>query len=253
MRRLRKGVSRQLIAILTISWIDGVLSLRRAPLWVVSYLLMPLALLFFFSIYGDLTVMKMSIIGGIIMIAMSNGISILGDAAFYRIYVKYQDILIATPLRPISYILGLSLSMLVFASPGLMLFLVLAWLLKMMTPLFILVLAVCLIMVWASSSFMGFTVSTLFNRLRHVWPVASILSLVLAILPPVYYPATILPQGYQWIGALAPTGAAAMILHQVSGLVELEVPAIMASIASLIGYTTLFMLLSIFRARWREE
>lgn len=250
---MRRGFSRQLVAILTIAWIDGVLTLRRAPLWVVSYLLMPLALLFFFSIYGNPMMMKLSIIGGIVMIAVSNGISILGDAAFYRIYVKYQDLLIATPLRPISYILGLSLSMLIFASPGLALFLVLAWLVGILTLPFTLVLTVCLVAVWASSSFMGFTISTLFNRLRHVWPIASILSLVLAILPPVYYPATILPRGYQWIGALAPTGAVTMILHQVAGLVELEASAIMAAIASLTGYMMMFMLLSILKIRWRER
>lgn len=250
---MRKGFNRQLVAVLTIAWIDGVLTLRRAPLWVVSYLLMPLALLFFFSIYGNPVMMRLSIIGGIVMIAVSNGISILGDAAFYRIYVKYQDLLIATPLRPISYILGLSLSMLIFASPGLTLFLALAWLIGIITMPFALVLAVCLIMVWASSSFMGFAISTLFNRLRHVWPIASILSLLLGILPPVYYPATILPQGYRWIGALAPTGAATMILHQVAGFVELEASAIITSIVSLIGYMTMFMLLSILKVKWREK
>lgn len=250
---MRKGFSRQFIAILTIAWINGFLALKRAPLWIVSYLLMPIALLFFFSIYGTPTLMKLSIVGGMVMIAVSNGISIIGDAAFYRIYVKYQDLLIATPLRPISYILGLSLSILIFASPGLALFLVLAWLTGMLTLPFTLILAACSIAMWAASSFMGFAISTLFNKLRHVWPIATILSLVLVILPPVYYPATILPQGYQWVGALAPTGAATMILHQVAGLVELETSALIASIASLIGYTTIFMLLSVAKIRWRER
>lgn len=250
---MRKGVSRQLVSIMTIAWIDGVLALKRVPLWVISYLLMPLTLLFLSSIYGSGSMTSFALIGGIIMIAVSNGIAILGDAAFYRIYIKFQDLLVATPIRPLSYIMGLSLSMLIFAAPGLALFIALAWLSGILTPLFSLVLVACLVMVWASSSFMGFMVSTFFNHLRHVWPLASILSLSLSILPPVYYPATILPQGCQWIGALAPTGAAAMILHSVAGLVELETSALIASIVSLISYTMIFMLFSMFKIRWRER
>ncbi|MEM4576997.1 MAG: ABC transporter permease [Candidatus Nezhaarchaeales archaeon] len=250
---MRKGVNRQLVAILTITWVDGVLALKRVPLWVISYLLMPMTLLFFSSIYGNGSMSRFAIIGGIIMIAASNGVAVLGDAAFYRIYIKFQDLLVATPIRPLSYIMGLSLSMLIFAAPGLALFIALAWLSGMLTSLFSLVLVACLAMVWASSSFMGFMVSTFFHHLRHVWPLASILSLSLSILPPVYYPATIFPQGYQWIGALAPTGAAAMILHSVAGLIELETSALVVSIVSLISYTMLFMLLSLFKIRWREK
>ncbi|RLF07351.1 MAG: ABC transporter permease [Thermoprotei archaeon] len=253
MRELRKGLSRQVIAALTIAWVNGVLALRRVPLWIISYLLMPLTLLFFFIIYGNPTIMKYALIGGTIMIAVSNGISILGDAAFYRIYVKYQDLLVATPIRPTSYIIGLSLSMLVFSAPGLALFVILMWLAGMLTPLFSATLAACLILTWAFSSFMGFTISTFFKQLRHVWPLVTILSLVLSVLPPIYYPATILPRGLQWIGALAPTGAAAMILHHVAGLANLESTALIASIASAIGYTVAFMLLSLSKMRWREK
>jgi len=249
---LRRGVRRQVVASLTIAWINGVLVLRRAPLWIVSYLLMPLALLLFFRIHGDVAMIKMALMGGIIMVATSNGISILGDAAWFRIYVKYQDLLVATPIRPVSYVMGLSLSMLVFASPGLALFVALASLTDLMTLEFALALAACTIAVWISSSMMGFTISTLFKSLRHVWPMASILSMVLSLLPPIYYPATVLPQGLQWVGALAPTGAAAMILHHVAGLVEVEATALVASIASLIAYTTALLLLSSLKASWRE-
>jgi len=249
---LRRGVRRQVVASLTIAWINGVLVLRRAPLWIVSYLLMPLALLLFFRIHGDVAMIKMALMGGIIMVATSNGISILGDAAWFRIYVKYQDLLVATPIRPVSYVMGLSLSMLVFASPGLALFVVLASLTDLMTPEFALALAACTIAVWISSSMMGFTISTLFKSLRHVWPMASILSMVLSLLPPIYYPATVLPQGLQWVGALAPTGAAAMILHHVAGLVEIETTALAASIASLIVYATTLLLFSSFKVSWRE-
>jgi len=249
---LRRGIKRQVLASLTIAWINGVVVLRRAPLWVVSYLLMPMALLFFFRVHGSVAMMKMALIGGIIMVAASNGISLLGDAAWFRIYVKYQDLLVATPIRPVSYVMGLSLSMLVFASPGLALFVVLASLAGLMTLEFALALAACTIAVWISSSMMGFTISTFFRVLRHVWPMASILSMVLSFLPPVYYPATVLPQGFQWIGALAPTGAAAMVLHHVAGLVEVEAVALAASMTSLTAYSVALSLLSSLKARWRE-
>ena len=249
---MRRGIRRQVVASLTIAWVNGFLVLKRAPLWVVSYLLMPLALLFFFRIHGDVTMMKMALIGGIIMVATSNGISILGDAAWFRIYVKYQDLLVATPIKPVSYVMGLSLSMLVFASPGLALFVVLVSLAGLMTFEFALALAACTIAVWISSSMMGFAISSLFKSLRHVWPMASILSMVLSLLPPIYYPATVLPQGFQWIGALVPTGAAAMILHHVAGLVEVEATAFAASVASLIAYATTLPLLSSLKVKWRE-
>jgi ABC-2 type transport system permease protein len=106
--------------------------------------------------------------------------------------------------------------------------------------------------VWISTSLIGFTISTFFNSLRHVWPMASILSMVLSLLPPIYYPATVLPHGWQWIGALTPTGASAMILHQVAGLVEVEATALVASIASLAAYAVT-LLLSSLKVRWRER
>ncbi len=249
---MRRGIKRQVVASLTMAWINGVVVLRRAPLWVVSYLLMPLALLLFFRIHGDVAMTRLALIGGIVMVATSNGISILGDAAWFRIYVKYQDLLVATPLRPVSYVMGLSLSMLVFASPGLALFVALASLAGLMTLEFALALVACTIAVWISSSMIGFTTSTLFKSLRHVWPMASILSMVLSLLPPIYYPATVLPRGLQWIGALIPTGAAAMILHHVAGLVEVEPVALAASIASLIVYATTLLLFSSFKVGWRE-
>jgi ABC-2 type transport system permease protein len=251
-RELRRGIKRQVVASLTIAWTNGVVVLRRAPLWVVSYLLIPLALLFFFRIHGNVVMMKLALIGGIIMVAVSNGISIFGDAAFFRIYVKYQDLLVATPIRPMSYAMGLSLSMLVFASPGLALFVALALVAGLMTVKFTLALAACTTAVWISASLMGFTISTLFKSLRHVWPMASILSMILSLLPPIYYPATVLPQELQWIGALAPTGAAAMILHHAAGLVEVEATALGASIASLIAYIVVLALLSSLKVRWRE-
>ena len=253
MKELRKGLNRQIVAALTIAWINGVLALRRVPLWILVYLLMPLTLLFFFSIYGNVILMKYALIGGAIMIAVSNGVAILGDAAFYRIYVKYQDLLVATPIKPTSYVIGLSLSMLVFSVPGLALFILLMWIMGMLTPIFTLTLTLCLIATWAFSSFMGFAISTLFKQLRHVWPLTTIISLLLSVLPPIYYPATILPKGLWWIGALAPTGAAAMILHHVAELAKLDPTTIAISIASIIGYTALFMILSITKIRWREK
>jgi len=250
---LRRGVSRQLVAIATLAWINGAVALRRAPLWIIAYLTMPLTLLFFSHVYGGEVGLRFALIGGVLMVAVSNGIALLGDAAFYRIYVKYQDMLVASPIRPTSYIIGLSLSMLVFSMPGLALFVVLLGLQGMLTPLFSAALFACLVMVWASSSFMGFAISTAFRQLKHVWPLATILAILLSVLPPIYYPATVLPQGFEWIGALVPSGAAAMLLHQVAGLVELSQATIAVSAVLLVAYTVAFMILSATKVRWREK
>ncbi|MCS7140499.1 MAG: ABC transporter permease [Candidatus Nezhaarchaeota archaeon] len=250
---MRRGVSRQVTAMFVIAWINGVLAVRRVPLWIVSYLLMPLTLLFFLTIYGGAATMMYALIGGVIMVIAGNGIAILGDAAFYRIYLKYQDLLVATPIRPVSYIIGLSLSVLVFTIPGLILFIVLMGVIGMLTLWFSIALTLCSILLWTSTSFMGFAASTLFRRLRHVWPLATILSILLSVVPPVYYPVTLLPSEVHWVGALAPTGAAAIILHYVGGLAHPETSAVTASVISLIGYNVVFILLSLSKMRWREK
>ncbi|MDI9619625.1 MAG: ABC transporter permease [Candidatus Nezhaarchaeota archaeon] len=250
---MKRGISRQLSAVLTITWMNGLLALRRMPLWVASYLLTPLSLLFFLAVYGYGEAVDYAMVGGAVMVAASNGVSVMGDAAFYRIYAKYQDLLVATPTRPVSYVLGLALSMLVFSAPGLAVFVCLMWLRGLLTPPFSAALALCVASTWASSSFIGFAISTLFRHLRHVWPLTTIMSMLLAVLPPVYYPATLLPQDYRWIGALAPTGAAAMMLHHAAGLINLEAHVLAVSAASVVCYVLGFMLLSTSRMRWREK
>jgi ABC-2 type transport system permease protein len=233
---------------LVIAWINGWIAATRGWIWVVGSSVSPVSFLVVLAIYGGAEGLRWGLVGGFIWTIASNGIGLIGDAAYYRLGIKYQSMLTASPVSPVGYALGLALSAFVFALPTLAVYLaVVLWLgLSILTPASLYALTA----LWLASAGIGFTLAGLVKHMKYAWTLPQILSAVFTVGAPVYYPATLLPSPY--LGIVLPTGAAAVIIQDSAGLIHYgphltSAAAIALALQSALGLYFLFKL-----ARWRQ-
>ncbi|MGC9131250.1 MAG: ABC transporter permease [Pyrobaculum sp.] len=233
---------------LVIAWVNGWIAAVRGWIWVVASSVSPVSFLVILSIYGGVEGLKWGLVGGFIWTLASNGISLIGDATYYRLGVKYQSMLTAAPVSPVGYALGLALSSFIFALPTLAVYLaVMLWLgLWILTPTAIYALAA----LWLASAGVGFTLASFIRHMRYAWSLPQILTAVFTVGSPVYYPATLLPSPY--LGVVLPTGAAGIIIQHALGLVEYGGDLLAAAAAALAAQSMAGLYSLVKLARWRQ-
>jgi hypothetical protein len=233
---------------LVIAWINGWIAATRGWIWVISSSVSPISFLVILAIYGGTEGLKWGLVGSFIWTIASNGISLIGDATYYRLGIKYQSMLTAAPVSPAGYALGLALSAFVFALPMLAVYLaVMLWLgVWIFTPESL----YALTSLWLASAGIGFTLSGFIRHMRYAWALPQILSAVFTVAAPVYYPATYLPSPY--LGVALPTGAAAVIIHNSTGLLHYGPDLIAAAICMLTLQSALGLYFLFKLARWRQ-
>lgn len=238
---------------LALAVLNGVVAARRNPLWVLSYMIAPLGILLFFSLWGGESFARWALIGGLTAMAVSNGVGLMGDVAFYKNHVKLQDMVVASPMGPLHYMMGLALSGFFFSLPGLAVMWVLLVALhgpSLLQQVTILAIYVTLAMLTAG---IGFTLATFVREERFAWPLSSILSFMLLMAPSVYYPHTVLPHWASALAVLIPSSSAAMLMHKTVGNIStLPLPVALVVLTAALE-TALFFWLALTRSRWRER
>lgn len=179
--------------ILAFAWFYGYSSVKRAPVYILAYLSLPLSLLFFIYVISKGELIEYGILGGLLSVIVGNSISIIGDFAFMRLQLRLQDLLVATEISPIDYIIGLTLGNFIFSLPGLILYIVLGILFHIFNAIQLLVTLVVLAILLFSTTCLAITLASLIKHTRHSWGISTFMSLLLTILPPLYYPYTVLP------------------------------------------------------------
>ncbi|MEZ0247653.1 MAG: ABC transporter permease [Thermoproteus sp.] len=236
--------------ILVIGWLNGWVPLVRSWIWLVANSVTPLSFLVVLAVYAGQTGLKWGLLGGLIWTVASNGISLIGDATFYRLELKFQQMLVAAPVSPIAYALGLALSSLIFAAPAVAFYAAYLAALKAFTAWSALAVAASSALLWVSTAGLGFVVSTLIGQMRYAWAVPGILSAVLSAMAPVYWPATILPD--QLLGVVLPTGAAGVIDQAALGMAQYRPEVVTIAWAVLAAYAAISLVLLARVARWRQ-
>ncbi len=236
--------------ILIVGWLNGWVPLMRSWIWLVANSITPLSFLVLLAIYEGQRGLVWGLLGGLTWTVASNGISLIGDAAFYRLEIKFQQMLVAAPVSPVAYALGLALSSFIFAAPAVMFYVAYLAALGAFTARGAVELSIALAMLWISTAGIGFAASTLINQMRYAWAVPSILSAVLSAMAPVYWPATVLPS--QYLGVVLPTGAAGIIGQSALGIARYGLNVLAAAWASLVIYTAAGLVLLAKVAKWRQ-
>ena len=241
-----------LMQIFLIAYLTGILWLRRNPLSLIFSAISPFSLLFILFIVSEGKYLPLSITGSLVMALVGYGLSLGQDISFYKNEYKIQDVFVASPVSPITYMVGLALSQILFGLPALLVLISLATLF-LSSAIYIPLLLVTTFLVWASMSSMGFFLSSHMLHMRNVSQIISFVNVILSILPPVFYSIERLPVLFQYASYLVPTTHASLIIQSTMGIATPKEWSIEFGFLVLVIYLVGFVFLAKVKALWRES
>jgi len=238
-------------AILALVMLNGIKPVIRSPLWLIVMLAYPLILIFFIQIFAEYAVSE-ALVGGLISLVVMSGVAIQADIVWYKVELKFQDMAVASPVSPTVYMIGMAISELVYSSPAIVLFLVLMVLRGVLDLSSIPMLTLSMLLCWLSALSLGFYLSTRISDIRHIWALEGLISIALSMLPPVYYPISLLPEWAQAVSMLVPTTHAALLAKEAVGIVSLTEYQRLMSLTILLLWTFILLVLARRKSVWRE-
>jgi ABC-type multidrug transport system permease subunit len=238
---------------LIIAWMKSFPDLKRNPLTILLLAMISAIPLFFMIIFSGGNMLIHGLIGAMVSTIGFIGVaSAIGEISWDK-YAKLREMIVAMPVHPLSYALGVALAPLLLSIPSLVFFGAIAasWgIFNIVTMLWTIV---ALLICWASISAASFLISTYLVK-ASPWllnQISNILGIGLIFIPPVYYPETMLGS-LSWISAIFPTSNAAGLIRSYIGLLPLSREVIMIRWLILIATTVAFAILTTLKARWRE-
>jgi len=211
-----------------------------------ALVLVPLTPVMYLRLFG------MNIVHGLAGALVANivmvGLNITSDLVFYRKKLKLQDMFVASPLSPVSYVLGFAFSSLLVILPGLLVLIGLIYVVHGIR-FGVLLLLCALILTWIMSIALAYMIATRVENPIHIGTASTVTSILLVILPPVYYPLQLIPHPYRLVALIAPTTYPAHLIRSILLGAE-DDPSIYW--VGFIVYITVITLLALKKGRWRE-
>ncbi len=239
-------------SLFTLVQLNGLIPIRTQPLYLVNLIASPLSFLFFIWIVSKGADLAYGVMGGMVLTMLSVGTGLQSDLTHYRHDLKFQDIVVASPVEAPVYVAGLALSELVYSLPALAVFGILFVYYGFATLTSSVVLIGALLLVWSFATAFAFTLSTYFQDVRETWMFSPIFSLVLTVLPPVYYPISYLPGWAQLAARFSPTTYAAELVQGAVGLQPLSFTSATFDWVVLGAFTAALFFIAAFKARWKD-
>jgi len=235
-----------------IAYLTGFLWLRRNPMSMVFTAISPFSLLFVLFVISNGHYIQFSIAGSLVMALVGYGLALGQDISFYKTEYKIQDVFIASPVSPLTYMTGLAFSELLFGLPALIVLTALAAYFG--TSFINLPLLLSnIVLIWGAMSAMGFFLSSHMLHMRNATQVISFVNVILAVIPPVYYSIERLPLALHYLAYMLPTTHASIILQYTMGLPTPKEWSLGLGITVQLAYLVGLVLLAKTKAIWRER
>ena len=235
-----------------IAYLTGFLWLRRNPMSMVFTAISPFSLLFVLFVISNGHYIQFAIAGSLVMALVGYGLALGQDISFYKTEYKIQDVFVASPVSPLTYMTGLAFSELLFGLPALIVLTALAA--SFGTSLINLPLLLSnIVLIWGAMSAMGFFLSSHMLHMRNATQVISFVNVILAVIPPVYYSIERLPLALHYLAYLLPTTHASIILQYTMGLPTPKEWSVGLGITVQLAYLVGLVLLAKTKAIWRER
>ena len=227
--------------------------LKRQPLVLVLIAIISAIPLFFFAISGGGEMLAHGLVGAIVSTVGFIGVNAAIQDITWDRYVKVREMIVAMPVHPASYAIGVALAPLLLSIPGIVLFILIAASQGVLTVLSLIWIVPALLLCWSSLSTLGFIVSTYLYKASPYTlnQIANILGIGLIFIPPVYYPADMLGN-LSGISYIIPTANVAALIRGYTGLSEMAIEDGVIRWIVLIATTVVFALLTAKKAKWRE-
>lgn len=237
---------------LLIAYMTGMLWLRRNPISMIFTAISPFSLLFVLFVVSNGQYTNFAVAGSLVMALVGYGLSLGQDISFYKTEYKVQDLFVASPVSPLTYMMGLGLSELLFGLPALV---VLASLVVFFggSLASIPLLVATVLLIWGSMSAMGFFLSSHMLHMRNATQVISFVNVILAVLPPVFYSINRIPESLRMLAYLVPTTHASLMLQSIMGIRTPLDWSLGFGFAVQIAYLVGFIILAKTKAIWREN
>ncbi len=235
-----------------IAYMTGVLWLRRNPTSLVFTAISPFSLLFVLYVISGGEWTNFAIAGSLVMALVGYGLALGQDISFYKTEYKVQDVFVASPVSPTTYMMGLALSELLFGFPALIVLASLV-ILNGGSVLSIPLLVATILLIWGSMSAMGFFLSSHMLHMRNATQIISFVNVILTILPPVFYPITFMPDVLEPLAYAVPTTHASLMLQYIMGESTPAEWSLGFGFAVQIAYVIGFVALAKTKAIWREN
>jgi ABC-2 type transport system permease protein len=217
------------------------LSYMKEPLAFVSDLIIPLVIFMVVQL-GTGRGME-SLLGILVAVAWSSGgFALARKLATYRVW-RLMDMFVASPLKPIEFAVASALAhLVVIIAPATVVLAIMA-LTVGVGPASLPLIVISILLAWFAGTAFGLYVYGKLADPMRVSSAASLLNLLLILLPPVIYPVSILPPELQLVSALIPTVALKLVAQHLVG-VPTEVPFLMPA-AVTVAYAVLFTTLAL--------
>src|SRR5437763_2384531 len=189
---------------------DALPLLRDRTLLVVISLFSFLPVTFIF-VFADAASAMQSLLGAIVLTFSFTGLFASQSVYFNKQWFRFQDMLVASKVSPASYAVGLSVSGLVVALPGVLVALALLLLSGPSTAIGIVLLLATSLLLWIGLVFVGFAIGATSNNAPRPNSLPQVRSIAPGCLPPVHYPPSRLPALAQPSATLIPTTHAAQL------------------------------------------
>ncbi|MGB9756256.1 MAG: hypothetical protein ACPLVJ_00535 [Candidatus Bathyarchaeales archaeon] len=237
--------------IFVITALKSIPDLKRQPLIIFVIGLISSLPLYFIVIFGGQ--ITFGLIGAMVSTVSFIGMNAAIQEMSWDRYVKIREMIVAMPVHPLSYALGIALAPLILSIPSLIFFGAIALLVGALTPYSLLWTVIALILCWATVSSVGFLISTFLQKASTYTlnNLSNILGIALGFIPPVYYPEEILGN-FSWISAVFPTSNAASLIRVYSGSLNLPFEMVIVRWLILMASTMVFAIITAAKARWRE-
>lgn len=227
--------------------------LKRQPLVLVLIAIISAIPLFFFAISGGGEMLAHGLVGAIVSTVGFIGVNAAIQDITWDRYVKVREMIVAMPVHPASYAIGVALAPLLLAIPGIVLFILIAASQGVLNAVSLIWVIPALLLCWSSLSTLGFIISTYLYKASPYTlnQIANILGIGLIFIPPVYYPADMLGN-LSGISYIIPTANVAALIRGYTGLSEMSIEGGVIRWIILIATTVVFALLTAKKAKWRE-
>lgn len=194
----------------------------RQPLVYVSIVSIPLSYFLLMTLLEGVKLGLHALLGAAVAFGFNAGVVSLPQIVLMYRFRRLQEMMLAGPVSPLIYLVGVAVSRLFFMAPGLLaLILVLAWIGGMALHQ-LLVIMLLMLLSWFIGSLLGFVLASMWENPVTVSSAANMAGLLMILLPPVYYPADLLPASLRWLVTIIPTANIAQLMRMVAGLSSVD-------------------------------
>lgn len=234
------------------SYYIGVLPMLRIPTLLPFVFSTPFTILFILFVTGKGATIIYGIAGAITMTVSQQGLFLGADLTNLRIEHKFQSVVVASPVSPLTYMFSVAMSELAFAAPALVVLLaIIPYFTAGVSSLTLIEILAVVVLTWITTSSIGFFLSTYVLNTRTAFLTVAFISIILSVLPPVFYPLQIIPERLRWLAEIVPTTHSSVLIQSAVGLPTAQ-SQISISWLALPVFTIVFLSLALFKAKWTE-